>query len=203
MSDVEKPVSGVVSKDAKAVVPTKNGYSYSYTYTSLAAVIDHVNTSMGLVVNQDIQYVESLHSTCVLTRYRRNDDTDWSEWLAPVPIIYGEGRNPMQEFGKALSYARRYSIQCALGLAAEDTDANDQVKREPKPSTPEQSGEINQLLKEKGLNNRNAAHEAYLNALAGNTINKASDLNDMQADAVIQYLRNTAKQMESTNEPKQ
>lgn len=189
MSDVEKPVSGVVSKDAKAVVPTKNGYSYTYTYTSLAAVIDHVNTSMGLVVNQDIQYVESLHSTCVLTRYRRNDDTDWSEWLAPVPIIYGEGRNPMQEFGKALSYARRYSIQCALGLAAEDTDANDNVKREPKPSTPDQSGEINQLLKEKGFANRAAAHEVYLNALAGTTVEKASDLTDMQAETVISYLK--------------
>lgn len=195
LPEVRKAASGVVKKDSTATVPTKKGYTYTYTYTSLAAVIEHVNIVMGLEVNQNIVPDEKTPGRLnVVTRYRRimadtaRTDEGWSEWLAPVPIIPQEARNPAQAFGSALSYARRYSIQCALGLAADDNDASDEREREPRPITEQMVQRINQLLQDKNVQNQQQAEHMYLAALAGQEIKSSRDLTDIQAEQVIATL---------------
>lgn len=193
--EVRKAVSGVVKKDSTATVPTKKGYTYSYTYTSLAAVVNHVNTVMGLEFNQNIVQDEGVSGRLnVVTRYHtapsesNPNGGEWSEWLAPVPIIPQEARNPAQAFGSALSYARRYSLQCALGLAADDNDTESEQVREPQPVSEQMVQRINQLLQTMNVQTPQQAEHVYLTALAGHEINTSRDLTDIQAEQVIATL---------------
>tara|TARA_R110000764_G_scaffold191080_1_gene276288 strand:- start:243 stop:704 length:462 start_codon:yes stop_codon:yes gene_type:complete len=48
--------------------------------------------------------------------------TSGHEILSEVPLLLTKGN--MQDLGSAITYARRYSIQSIMGLAAEDDDGN-------------------------------------------------------------------------------
>ena len=45
-----------------------------------------------------------------------------------VPFVYGEKATP-QQVGSALTYAKRYGIACALGVAIEEDDSDDDGNR--------------------------------------------------------------------------
>jgi len=99
----------------------KNAKGYSYKYTDLAQVHDYLE-SQGITYYQFIE--------------RIGDD----DYIYTVPIINGEEKNPRrgcrvaqatlkgvsnpaQEQGSAITYARRYSLLMAFGLATTDDDA--------------------------------------------------------------------------------
>lgn len=46
-------------------------------------------------------------------------------------VVDANGQNPTQEHGKAITYARRYSLLMALGWATDDDDAAGNVKTSP------------------------------------------------------------------------
>lgn len=198
MSEETKTVSGVLKKDSTAHVPMKNGGSYSYSYASLAAVVEHVNV-MNVICQQSVQPpslnivnlpTSFLYLGDAITRIKPADkDIGYGEWLAPIPIVVAVGRNLMQEIGRSLSYARRYSLQCALTLAAEDDDGGADVERQPQPVSSQQVEQIQQLLKTAGVANVEAARNVYLTALAGHPVNTARDLTDVQAELVIHLLQ--------------
>lgn len=99
----------------------KEADGYGYKYTDLAQIhtyLESVNTCY-------YQYIERL---------------DGDDYIYTVPIINGEEKparrgcrvvqatlsgksNPAQEQGSALTYARRYSLLMAFGLATTDDDA--------------------------------------------------------------------------------
>lgn len=59
------------------------------------------------------------------------------EWLAcRVPLIIG--KNDMQGFGSAQTYARRYGLMAMAGIAPEDDDGNAAVasRQPPRPTAP-------------------------------------------------------------------
>lgn len=101
----------------------KNKQGYGYKYTDIAAINDFLH-SMGIGYSQ---YIE----TC---------DINGEDYIYTVPVVGGEVQpprrgcrvpsatlsgksNPAQEYGSALTYARRYSLLLAFGLATEDDDA--------------------------------------------------------------------------------
>lgn len=102
---------------------TKNKKGYGYKYADLAGTNDFLE-SIGY---HYYQYVESC---------------DGADYIVTVPIEIETGRelrprrgcriaeaklsgksNPAQEQGSAITYARRYSLWLAFGLATEDDDA--------------------------------------------------------------------------------
>lgn len=118
---------------------------FSYSYADLAAVIECIG-KMGLEVQQDVQYAADspfapLGSVVVCgmvcTRTRKKGEDEWSEWRAKVPVLAdirqgSERQNINQIYGSALSYARRYSLTLACGLASEDDDGQTaSVRRTP------------------------------------------------------------------------
>ena len=100
---------------------SKNKKGYGYKYTDLAQIHEYLES----IDARYYQYTERIE----------NDD-----YIMTVPIIIGEEKaprrgvklvdavlsgikNPAQEQGSALTYARRYSLLMAFGLATDDDDA--------------------------------------------------------------------------------
>lgn len=126
-----------MTKEKETVKTTlaKNKEGYGYKYTELA----DINNYLVSIDTYYYQYIERI---------------DNEDYIMTVPIIGGEEKaprrgcrvvqatlqgvkNPAQEQGSALTYARRYSLLMAFGLATEDDDAASLTVKETKEVTEE------------------------------------------------------------------
>lgn len=111
----------------------KNKDGYGYKYTDLAEVHEYLERNNM----KYYQYIEIING---------------NDYIMTVPIIDGKAqeprrgvrvvnavlsgiKNPAQEQGSAITYARRYSLLMAFGLATEDNDAQVQTRKNVKQVT--------------------------------------------------------------------
>lgn len=108
--------------------------AYGYNYASLA---DIVNQGFELPV-MTTRVVEG--QTFIFWK-----DDKSGEWLQGAPVIVPDmkGMNAAQAMGSALTYARRYTAQMALGLACDD-DSKLETK-EPNSNRPAFGGGGNKI----------------------------------------------------------
>lgn len=110
-----------LTKNQKADIPTKNGGKYSYQYIDIAQIHEYLEQNNMRYIQQ-IKRIES--DDYIMTK--RYIDGKWEEeWLQGARIVQATlmgNNNPAQEQGSALTYARRYSLLMAFGLATEDDD---------------------------------------------------------------------------------
>jgi hypothetical protein len=107
-----------VLRTRTAVVETKGGGSYSYDYADLGDVLDAVEVPLlnhGLAISQD---VTTMDGRAAVTTWLLHES---GECLGFGPLALSAGQTP-QAYGSAVTYARRYAILAALGLAPEDDD---------------------------------------------------------------------------------
>ncbi len=111
-----------LTKNQKADITTKTGGKYSYQYVDIAQIHDYLGEN-GMKYIQCIKRIEN--EDYVMTK--RFVDGKWEdEWLQGSRVVQATlvgNNNPAQEQGSALTYARRYSLLMAFGLATEDGDA--------------------------------------------------------------------------------
>jgi hypothetical protein len=86
-------------------------------YADLASVIEAVKEPLEAC---GMTFVQTIKDNCVVTVILH--DSGETLELAPFPIV--ASKQDAQGFGSALTYARRYSLQTALGVPSEDDDGN-------------------------------------------------------------------------------
>lgn len=103
---------------------TAKGTKFSYKYTDLATIHEELE-KQAITYYQFTQYDEKAGADYIYTVLRYGDSEEWKP-LRGVKIVADDslaGGNAAQQYGSALTYARRYSLLMALGWATEDDDA--------------------------------------------------------------------------------
>jgi hypothetical protein len=105
-----------------------NTGTYSYTYADLAGVLDHVRPvlakhSLGLV--QDVEVAEGRVGITTTLIHSSGESLRFGPLAASAPV-------DMQKLGSAITYARRYALVAALGIAADEDDDGAAAKDAPK-----------------------------------------------------------------------
>lgn len=102
----------------------KNKEGYGYKYTDLAQIHEYLEKN-NMRYYQEIETDERNRYDYILTY--RYIDGKWEEkpkrGCRVVDAVLSGIKNPAQEQGSALTYARRYSLLMAFGLATDDDDA--------------------------------------------------------------------------------
>ena len=170
----------------------KTGGKYSYNYADLADVLTHVRPHLarhGLSITQDV--ITTPHSVEVASTLLHKS----GEYLTFSPLVLPAGGAP-QQFGSVITYARRYSLLAALGIASEtDDDAAGAAptadsRRAPAPPrqsgvrkiTDKQLGKLHAVAKEAGVNDemlhKAAKRDFSCDSLKELTTKQASELID-------------------------
>ena len=122
----------------QASVPTieNNSKSFHGAFANLSGVLSTINPALrksGLTI---IQLPESVDGAPGLRTTLMH--TSGEQMSSVTPLIIAEGKNPVHEHGKSLTYIRRYALLAALNLAIgiEDTDndADAEVAVAPTPA---------------------------------------------------------------------
>lgn len=109
----------VPNKSKVATVKSKDGYTvlYTYTYADLADVIEAVRPGLSANGLSILSMLNHESTRAMLETILMHESGEWVSMLYPVDLT---GRP--QDVGGQLTYARRYSISCMLGVASEDDD---------------------------------------------------------------------------------
>ena len=160
---------------------SKNKNGYGYKYTDLAQIHE---------------YLESIGARY----YQYIDRIDGDDYIMTVPIVDGKElparrgvkivdavlngiKNPAQEQGSATTYARRYSLLMAFGLATEDDDAQKLTK-----TSTSQEKTIKATAKQIEILSKIYTGENLEKLLSANGISKLEDLSVQKASAIIKAL---------------
>ena len=105
----------------------KNKQGYGYKYTELAEIHNYLET----INAKYIQFIKRIDGDDYIMTKRCFNNKWEEEALQGCKVVQAtlSGKsNPAQEQGSALTYARRYSLLMAFGLATEDDDAESLTK---------------------------------------------------------------------------
>jgi hypothetical protein len=102
---------------------------YADLSACVEAVIDALNANGVMLLQKNHP---SEHGVSVETIFLHESGEEYSAGVLNVPAT----KLDAQGYGSALTYARRYSLMAACGIAPEDDDGNAASKQPPKQSRP-------------------------------------------------------------------
>lgn len=132
MNELAKALVKAQAAMSHAAKDSKNPH-FKSAYSSLASVIDAVRPALS---GNGLAFVQKLHTAdggvAVETVLIHESGQEMSCGTLFIPA----SKQDAQGFGSALSYAKRYSLQSALGIASADDDGEAAVKTPPKQVIP-------------------------------------------------------------------
>lgn len=110
-------------------------------YADLSSVVDAIK---GPATENGLAYTQLLHDADNSAKVETIIIHSSGEWLSCGIISVPVSKNDAQGYGSALTYARRYSLSAAFGVAPEDDDGNAASKAAPpRPATAENVARAN------------------------------------------------------------
>ena len=106
--------------------------AFKSKYADLAAVIE----ALEPIRKHGLWYRQVLHESAEGVNVETIYIHEGGDTLSAGSLYMPATKRDAQGFGSALTYARRYSLQAAFGLATEDDDGNAAVKSAPAVSQP-------------------------------------------------------------------
>lgn len=124
-----------------AVKDTANPF-FKSKYADLSSVTDAIKAALG---KTGLSYVQVSHDVNGGVAIETVILHASGEWLSTGAVSVPASKQDAQGYGSALTYARRYSLAMAFGVAPEDDDGNAAAKAAPqkaatKPITPNDAG---------------------------------------------------------------
>ena len=127
-----------MEKETVKTTVAKNKKGYGYKYTDLAQIHEYLE-SINAKYIQIIKRIEGEDYIFTKRCFDNKWEDEWLQGSKVVDAVLSGIKNPAQEQGSALTYARRYSLLMAFGLATEDDDAQSLTQKKSKePSSAEQ-----------------------------------------------------------------
>lgn len=123
------------TKNRKVDFQDKNGRRVHYNYADLADVIECCKKPLADNELAITHRMENLHGFGLVTQLIHSSGEYISTWY-PLPDPTDVAP---QQFGSALTYARRYSVSALLGIASEEDDDGQSATGPKKPEEPKQS----------------------------------------------------------------
>ena len=128
MNELAKALVKAQAAMNHAAKDSKNPH-FKSAYSSLASVIDAVRPALS---SNGLAFVQRMHDSqggvAVETVLIHESGEQYGCGVLFIPA----SKQDAQGFGSALSYAKRYSLQSALGIASADDDGEAAVKSPPK-----------------------------------------------------------------------
>lgn len=107
-------------KMKSAVKDSENPY-FNSKYADLASVIDAIREPLSSNGLSYIQPIVCIDGQTYLETILIHKSGQWIKSLAPIHVN-NASRNPMQAFGAAISYLRRYELSALVGITQDDDD---------------------------------------------------------------------------------
>lgn len=122
-------------KTTKKTVLKKKAKGYNYKYTDLAGIHEYLEEK-NYTYWQEVEELNGEER--IITHILNKDDKEIRRAVGcKIIFIALQGKqNATQEYGSGITYARRYSLLMALGLATEDDDAEIMTKGTTTKSSP-------------------------------------------------------------------
>lgn len=107
-------------------------------YADLSSVVDAIKLPLS---ENGLSYVQISHDSQSSASIETVILHSSGEWLSTGTITVPVNKADAQGYGSAITYARRYSLQMAFGVAPDDDDGNGaakaKLKAKPEPSKPD------------------------------------------------------------------
>jgi hypothetical protein len=128
---------------SESVLPKESAVRFgqtNYNYASLGAEVAAISKPMsavGLVPSWEVEQTEDLKAVKVTCHVTHSGGHRESVSISS-PLDTSGNKNPVQEVGSTVTYLRRYTLECALGLATaeEDNDGRGAQPTHGKATTP-------------------------------------------------------------------
>jgi hypothetical protein len=104
-------------------------------YADLASVVEAIREPLA---KEGLAYVQVSHDHESAATIETVILHSSGEWLSCGPVSVPVTKADAQGFGSAMTYARRYSLSAAFGVAPEDDDGNAAAKAAPRKESPGQ-----------------------------------------------------------------
>lgn len=186
-----KQIASAFVKAQRAFGPalkTHTNPAFRSKYADLSACIEAVIDSLhenGIAVIQ--RQHESDNGVTVETMFLHESGETLECGRLHVPAA----KQDPQGYGSALTYARRYSLMAACGIAPEDDDGNAAQRKpaattKPIPITAKQAADIQALISEVGADK--VAFLAWVEQVSGQAVESVKDIPSNALPAVTQAL---------------
>lgn len=113
----------------------ENDKSFHGGFANLPGVLSQINPALrdaGLVVSQAPDHIDGAPALRTILIHEASGE----QYSSVTPLVINTGKNDTQEWGKAVTFTRRYALQAALNICVgiEDNDADLPEEQKSKPA---------------------------------------------------------------------